>query len=262
MPPLAYDIYRSIRGGGIQFNGVYPDWVSAQRQSEGYDADQILEKVRVASHKVLRGEVVWERDSVVFDAPQYPFPVISMLLRAAFENDGTLNVLDFGGALGSSYYQSRDFLNKVKSVKWCVVEQPNFVECGKREFQFENLLFNDNLENMIKDVRPNLILASGVLQYMSSPREILDIFSHSKADYIVIDRTPIAINGNQVISVQSVPSEINKSSYPLWLFNENILKEPLLTNYNEMASFPAVDGKLGNGTLKAVFKGFIFQKKI
>jgi putative methyltransferase (TIGR04325 family) len=260
-PPFVGGIYRSIRGVGIQFRGRYPNWVSAEQRAEGYEAGQILECVRQATHKVVRGEASCERDSVLFHKTPYPFPVIAVLLRAALENQGRLNVLDFGGALGSSFYQCRDFLREVSPLRWCVVEQPHYVECGRREFESEILSFHESVDACVRVAPPQVILASGVLQYMPDPASVLGLFLQSAADYIVIDRTPVSIRGEQVISVQSVPSSINRSSYPLWLFNEAQLKAPLMKDYVEISRFDAVDGTLGSGRLKAEFKGFMFKKK-
>ena len=260
-PPLIADLYRSIRGGGIQFRDIYPDWAAAEEHAEGYDAEQILEKVRQATHKVIWGEAACERDSVLFDTVPYPFPLIAILLRAASENQGRLNVLDFGGALGSSYYLCRGFLAGLSVLRWGVVEQTHYVKCGQREFENDTLRFYESVEACTEAASPQVILASGVLQYMPDPAQILGLLVRTGANYIVIDRTPISLSGKQVISVQSVPSALSRSSYPLWLFNEEQLKAPLQVDYEEIAHFDAVDGTLGTGRLKAEFKGFMFQKK-
>lgn len=260
-PPYVADIYRRVRAGGIQFKGDYKTWDAAQKHAEGYDAEQILEKVRQATHKVIRGEAACERDSVLFDTVPYPFPLIAILLRAASENQGRLNVLDFGGALGSSYYQCKKFLAGVSLLRWCVVEQTHYVKCGQGEFENDTLRFYESVESCAEAASPQVILASGVLQYMRDPAQILSLFVRTGANYIVIDRTPISLSGKQVISVQSVPSVLSRSSYPLWLFNEEQLKAPLQVDYEEIAHFDAVDGTLGTGRLKAEFKGFMFQKK-
>ena len=255
------DLYRTYQGGGIQFRGSYSDWASAEKNAEGYDAGQILNKVRRAAHMVVKGEAACERDSVLFDQVPYPLPLIAILLNAALRKNGSLNVLDFGGALGSSYFQCRDFLTQLSPLRWCVVEQMHYVECGRNEFENEILGFFDSVDAAVKAAPPQVILASGVLQYMPDPALILKSFSQTGADYIVIDRTPFSCNGKQTISVQVVPKEINRSSYPLWLFNEDWLKAPLLENYEEVASFDAVDGSLGVGKLSARFKGLVFQNR-
>jgi putative methyltransferase (TIGR04325 family) len=39
--------------------------------------------------------------------------------------------LDFGGSLGSSYFQNKKFLDALRLVEWNVVEQENFVATGE-----------------------------------------------------------------------------------------------------------------------------------
>ena len=59
--------------------------------------------------KVKNGEAVYERDSVLFDEIQYSWGLLAGLEKAALEHDGKLCVLDFGGSLGSTYYQNKQF---------------------------------------------------------------------------------------------------------------------------------------------------------
>src|SRR6187431_804796 len=54
-------------GEHVWFRGNYQSWDEARRASVGYDAPAILEKVRVATLKVISGEAACERDSVAFD---------------------------------------------------------------------------------------------------------------------------------------------------------------------------------------------------
>ena len=260
-PPIVVEIYRRLRGSGIQFHGVYSSWGAAQRHTEGYDADTVLQRVREAQSAVMKGEAVSERDGVLFHQAQYPFPVIAILLRAATENQNRLTILDFGGAFGSTYYQCRDFLMQLKSLRWCIVEQPGFVACGRQQFQNEIIHFYSSVPECLAQEQPQVVLLSGVLQYLADPDQTLDELSQSGAKYIVIDRTPVAINGEQVVTIQTVPKTIIRSSYPVWLFNEPTLKRPLLERYEEIATFDTVDPELGSGRLKARFNGFIFRKR-
>jgi len=261
LPPMLADTYKKQARLGVHFRGEFSDWQTAAAQAEGYDSVQILERVRWSTWKVVSGQAAGERDSVLFDQTPYPFPVIAILLRAAMEGGGRLSVLDFGGALGSSYHQCKDFLKEVSPLHWSIVEQTHYVRVGKLEFESESLRFHETVGAASQICSPQVVLASGVLQYMPNPVEVLNSFVSTEAEYIVIDRTPFALDGRQVISTQSVPISISASSYPLRLFNEQQLKMPLLPHYDEIASFPAVDGTLGYGALKAVFKGFIFKKK-
>jgi len=261
LPPVLVEVYKKRARLGILFIGNFPDWDAAAARTKGYDSAQILERVLWATQQVVSGKAAGERDSVLFDQKPYPFPVIALMLRAAMENHGCLSVLDFGGALGSSYHQCKDFLGMIGTLHWNIVEQAHYVQVGKLEFECESLRFHETVGDASQASPPQVVLASSVLQYLSDPENVLKSFVSTEAEYIIIDRTPFALDGHQHISTQSVPSSINSSSYPLWLFTETQLKAPLLKHYDEIASFPAVDGTLGYGSLKAVFKGFIFKKK-
>src|SRR5712691_6915719 len=96
-------------GRRIIFSGTYESWEAALRDSTGYDAPAIVEKTREALLKVKNGSAAFERDSVLFEKPDYPFPIIAATLKQALASDGRLSVLDFGGSLGSSYFQCRSF---------------------------------------------------------------------------------------------------------------------------------------------------------
>src|SRR5436305_14010450 len=102
----------------VRFSGNYKSWEEAERDSTGYAAPEILQKTRAALLKVKAGEAAFERDSVIFDTMQYNFSLLAGLLRAAAANHGRLSVLDFGGSLGSTYFQQRSFLCDVTDLHW------------------------------------------------------------------------------------------------------------------------------------------------
>jgi putative methyltransferase (TIGR04325 family) len=112
----------------------------------------------------------------------------------------------------------------------------------------------------VKEETPTVVLMSGVLQCLPAPLEILNEVSRIGAPFIIIDRTPVVLSGQQAISVQHVPASIVRSSYPVWLFNEERLKAPLHGLYDEIATFATVDGQMGDGNLKVRFIGVIFQR--
>src|SRR5262249_49839600 len=127
-PPIILDILRKPPSHG--FFGNYQNWQLALNNSTGYDNPAILEKVKDSMLKVKSDETVFERDSVILDKAQYPWPLLSTLLLAGLENNNELQVIDFGGSLGSTFFQVRKFLKHFK-LKWQIIEQNNFVDCGK-----------------------------------------------------------------------------------------------------------------------------------
>src|SRR5688500_16824091 len=98
---LKSSVKKSIRNDSILWLGNYSSWEEAEADSTGYDADVIFTKTAEAILKVKNGEVVYERDSVIFNKPEYSWPLLAILLRIAAEKNNRLNLLDFGGSLGS-----------------------------------------------------------------------------------------------------------------------------------------------------------------
>lgn len=260
LPPAVVDLYRLARQGGIRFRGRYRNWEEARRHSTGYDAMEVLDRVRTSALHVREGDARYERDSVLLQTIPYPFPLLTVLLRAALACGGSLSVLDLGGALGSSYYQCRDFLAEVTDLRWCVVEQPNFVACGKRLFETEELRFYLTIEECLRHESPQVALLSGVLQYLPDPHAVLREVTSHKLAYLVIDRTPFSISCEEILSVQMVPPVLGGVSYPVWLFDEKALLQSVRDDYTMLAEFDAVDGILGTGKMRAQFKGMIFAR--
>ncbi len=240
------------------FGGDYSSWEEARKQSTGYNSEVIFEKVKNAALKVKNGETVYERDSVLFDKIQYSWPTLSGLLWIASMNDNRLNLIDFGGSLGTSYYQNRKFLKHLKALTWNVVEQERFVKCGKELFEGENLKFHFSMEDCIRKGNvPDVVLFSGVLEYIEKPYELLNRIFDFTVKYILIDRTPFSADGRNCITVQKVPPDIYDASFPYRFFSLEEFKDFFSRRYElieEFDSFDKVD-------YPSFFKGFIFSCK-
>jgi len=147
LPPVATEHINRMLGRSFSFEGPYSTWGEAQYHSTGYSANEILTCVLEASLKVAKGEAVWERDSVTFDHIEYSWPVTAGLMWAAARTGGRLAVLDFGGALGSSWFQHRNFLSVLPDVRWDIVEQPHYVAAGREHLQTVGLRFWSSIED-------------------------------------------------------------------------------------------------------------------
>lgn len=246
---------------GKYYTGRYARWDQAVSNSMGYDADRILDKVAEAVMKVKSGEAVYERDSVIFDKIEYSFPLLAGLLRVAALNGGMLDVLDFGGSLGSTYYQCRGMLSGLKRLRWNIVEQPNFVGRGRKDFSTEEIAFYYSIEECLDSERPDVLVLSSVLQYLERPHELIGAAMDHGFEHIIIDRTPCIDLKMDLITVQNVPPEIYRASYPSWLFSTQKLVERLSEKYSLVAEFPANDSKVHFRDLLVEFKGFIFEKR-
>jgi putative methyltransferase (TIGR04325 family) len=201
--------------------GNYNSWEELTSISGGYEAGSILDITRDALLKVKNGEAVYERDSVLFDKKIYPYPLISALLYASITCDERLHVIDFGGSLGSTYYQVRDLIPSAVNLHWSVVEQENYVRCGQQLFEDDILKFHFTIRESLASKSADVLLISSVIQYLEKPYDFLKEVMEYGFKYIVIDRTAF-INDNQAdrLTLQIVPPEIYEARYPAWFFNE------------------------------------------
>lgn len=253
-------VARHLRGRRMRFEGNYKTWAEATALCTGYDTESILEKVLEATLKVKRGEAVFERDSVLFDEIQYSWPVTAALMWAAARNNGNLHVLDFGGSLGSSYFQNRKFLSQLKAVSWHVVEQAHFVEKGKRFIEDDVLIFHSSIEESVKSISPNVILLSSVAQYLQNPEMLFDQINSLGADVLIFDRTPFIDAPQNTICIQRVPSEIYRASYPMWLLSKNKLLSQL-SNWKVHENFASPEGVvISDAGIEFEFTGYIFER--
>jgi putative methyltransferase (TIGR04325 family) len=242
----------------IRFFGDWSSWEAAVAASDGYANANILERTRAALLKVQGGEAVYERDSFLMDRPEYSFPVIAALLRIAVVAS-RLSVIDFGGSLGSSYFQFRSFLSGVGDLRWSVVEQPAHVACGKADFANAQLRFYDSIDQCLEAERPNVLLLSGVIQYLPDPYGFIDNVVARGFDFLIIDRTPFLSRGVTRLTVQQVPDWIYQASYPCWFLSEERFLSSIKPVYKLVANFPALDSNQPDGDI-AYYKGFIFDK--
>ncbi|GIM18565.1 MULTISPECIES: TIGR04325 family methyltransferase [Leptospira] len=253
LPPIIWDLLTfgkrefcnrvksEMRSGIFRngFNGVYKTWDEAAALCGSYDSEQIIEKCKQSLLKVKQGEAIYERDSVLFNKIQYSWPLLAGLLYSATKSNLRLDVLDFGGSLGSSYYQNRNFLQGIQKLSWNIVEQSNFVQVGKKHFEDGILNFYDSIESCVndRDQKINVFLASSSFPYVKDPFELIKKIINYDFPYIIIDRTYFIDLPNSIVSVQHVPLEIYDASYPAWFFNLEEFVSLFQVKYDLVADF-------------------------
>lgn len=241
-------------------SGPYKNWSDGCLHAAGYHDTNILERVKQATLQVRDNEKLFIRDGIVFSKPQYSFPALAAILKVALENNQTLTVLDFGGALGSTYFDFKRFYQKKINLQWYIVEQSGFVECGNALFANDELSFYGSIDSLPQ--KPDVIILSGVLQYLENPYQLLNSLMRLDSPYIVIDRTTFddTILIDKVL-VEHVPHHIYKGSYPFWLLSYDKMKEYVTKQYDLMCEFDGLDGKYSVSGFNVSSKGFFLRRK-
>jgi len=253
-------IFRKLIPGKYGYHGDYENWITAQQICSGYGAENIVEKVKEATLKVKNGEAIYERDSVLFNEVEYSWPLLSALMWVAAKNKRKINVIDFGGSLGSSYFQNKQFLDTIE-VKWNIIEQEGFVKLGQEFIQGSHVNFFYSVEEAVsRNGLPDLLIIACTLPYLKQPYDSLVGLMKYNIPHLIIDNTPFNYEPRDRITIQKVPPEIYSASYPCWFLDykkvvETISETYIVVSEHENDSSIYLDGRRIN------YKGFLAKIK-
>ena len=256
------DIEESFKSSNIWFDINVDGWNQYLENQHGYADPGILKRASQAVKDVLEGKAAFERDTVLFRNPMVSHHVLSWLYYAASMYSGVLNVLDFGGALGSIYVQHRSFLHHL-DLTWSIVEQPAFIDEGLAHFQTPFLRFYHSVEDCTNVTQPNFLLLSGVLQCLQDPYAILDQMLTLDIPFILIDRTMARRGYPEQVAIQHVPAHIYKAAYPVWFLDAQRIEATLkASGYVLMDSFdPHPGSTFGPPGQGFPYMGWFFAKQ-
>lgn len=246
----------------VQYIGSYDSWRSAREKCTGYEADNILYKVEESILAVKEGKASYERDGVLFYEKKYYYPLLLHLCGIAKDNNNVFNVIDWGGSLGSTYFQNRELIEKLNIVfHWTVIEQKHFVSFGKEKLCDEHLNFEYNLQNVKNIEKYNCVLFGSVLQYIDFVYELLEQVVNLKIPYIIVDRTPLGNNDYYV--VEKVREPIYDASYPLHILNqEKIISFFSNHGYDVIDEWESeIDGSIWIKSCENKYKSYVFKRK-
>jgi len=226
--------------------GDYPSWGEARAACTGYDSDAILSRCIAGYQEVKAGRAAFERDSVTFKEPEYEWPLLAVVQSAALAGSGEVRICDWGGSLGSAYFQNRHYLDLIPRLNWAVVEQSAFVAYGQKEIADARIGFHPDFRSAKEAMGGcDLLLLRGVLAYLPSPHEFLDEVASWGVAQILVQITTFTHEDGIAdrLTVQHVPEWIYRASYPCWFFEKGGFLKHFESGYDIKAqwSTPAGD---------------------
>lgn len=202
----------------LKWYGEYATWEEAANDTEGYDDQDILTKVYKSTKETVETGFGFERDSVRFNYNEYSYLLLTFIAFCAVDKK-LVRVADFGGSLGSLYWKNRNLLWEMDSVEieWNVIEQKHFVDCGRKSFGYvRGINYYYSLSELKES--PDIILFSGVLQFVEDYWKIIKFALELEPKYIIVDRAYFM--QHEALYIQKVPESICKSSYPIRFFDK------------------------------------------
>ncbi len=237
VPPIIHTLrWYSLKYG---WKGDYASFAEANQKATGYNADHILNRIITTNRKIVSGEIKYERDGIVYEKPKMNFNILSSLLYIASMREQELCVLDFGGSLGTTYYHKAPYLSQLKKLDWCIVEQPNYVEAGRKEFETDQLHFYYTIEECLQKHKPDVILFCGVIQYIEDTYSLLSRVKNAGIPYLLFDFIAYNDEDRDRIAIQYVPTVFYgvDASYTCWFYNKIKMFEWLEQYYTMLYDF-------------------------
>jgi len=244
---LAPPIANSLRWYSFKYGwkGAYKSFEEAKDKCNGYDEDHILKRIRETTLQVKNNEIAYERDGIAYDQVQMNFPMLKAILYVASKNDNELTVIDFGGSLGTAYYQNYPYLKHLKKLNWCIIEQPKYVEAGKAEFENEHVRFYNSIAECLAEHTPDLLIICSALQYLEKPYQLLQEVKNTLITYLLLDYVGYNDKQEDRITVQHVPPVFYgiEASYPCHFFCKTKIDMMLRDVYEKKYEFISAQEK-------------------
>lgn len=244
----------------LHFTGPYQRWSEAVAAGGSYADPDILARVAKAARAVRDGQAAFERDGLLFKDPA-PDPIfVTELTRLARKHaPGPLTVFDFGGSLGSTFYQHRGFLSDLCPLRWHIVEQPHFAALGRQEFESEGLRFFDSIDEALTAGPPALVIASSVFPYLESPWPVIERLAALPAAAWIVSRTAFCSDDPDNLFVQHVPPSIYRANYPLWALAQPTFERLWSRHAKSITWHPTPEGGFSTGGRELVFKTAVIR---
>jgi putative methyltransferase (TIGR04325 family) len=247
------------RRNPITYKYGYKSWGEAKNASSGYSKDSILEKISLETTRMLSHDSGWVRDGFFFDEVQLNYEILSILaLQGSAKH--SLRVVDFGGGLGTTYFQNHKVLEKFGiKVCWNIIEQTHFVKEGKFLLgSISNLHFYETLEEA-SVTSTDIVLFSSVLEYLENPYFFLEeiVRLGVKPMGVVIDRSPIDSSSSVKYVVQNVDDSIHEAKLPLQILSRERIIETLSSDYELFTDWESST----QPDPKSVARGMYFLRK-
>jgi putative methyltransferase (TIGR04325 family) len=225
------------------FEGPIPSWAEAIMRSDGWDAAVITSKTLESALQVRDGLAEFERDGVVQRTIVYSNAILTGIIFALSSGSKHLRVIDFGGGLGTGYFQNRKILQHLPSVSisWHVVERPDLATLGSQHFERPDLHFSPCLDviNANLEAAPDLFIFSGSFQFIVEPLTLLDQLINIEPRVLVFDRLLVAQSGKHAIFIQHPPATHYPATYPTWCFAKDLFIEQVIERgFNLIDEFP------------------------
>ena len=129
-----------------------------------------------------------------------------------------------------------------------------------KEFANDELHFYETVDDCLRDQRPNVLLLSGVLQYLPDPYSFLSDLLDRDIPNVIVTRTAFHEPSRHRLTIQHVPPSLYDATYPAWFLDETKFLKFFHAGFDLTCGYQC-DERIQLHGGRAVFKGFQFQRR-
>jgi putative methyltransferase (TIGR04325 family) len=168
----------------LEYRRVLPVYERADQVPDEYQEEDVVSAV-VKSTARYREELASTAILQLTDVDTRNLAAFSMVPNES------LSVIDVGGACGALYFFVERMLpGRVGS--WLVVETPAMADAARSHFQDDRLTFVDFDQFEKHARRCDLLIASGVIQYVTAPIELLEKLVSRGPNWLYLTRSQVS----------------------------------------------------------------------
>ncbi|MDR0314028.1 MAG: methyltransferase, TIGR04325 family [Treponema sp.] len=147
-----------------------------------------------------------------------------------------ITILDFGGACGSHYFETRRLFPHDANLKWIVTETPGMVESARiHGIETEELVFIDELKKIDNPIA--FVHSSGALQYVPDPWVYLKQLMDLNPKYMLFNRMMFNENDRTFVTIQKSRLSENGPGPMPEKYNDRVITYPHTTiSYKEFTN--------------------------
>jgi putative methyltransferase (TIGR04325 family) len=211
-PPIVLAAARRLAGrrtakapAWTPLEGPYESWAAAVAAADGWEAPAILEKTLELSLQLQRGEIAFQRDARALDRIVYSPTILAFIALLAGQDGGRLDIVDFGGSLGTNFQQNRRVLAPFLArgaCRWRVVETPRTAALGRERFEEPGLAFFASWADAVAGGAPKGLLFSSSFQYLEHQQGLLAEVAASGVETVAFERLMLVPGAEDRIYVQ------------------------------------------------------------
>jgi putative methyltransferase (TIGR04325 family) len=193
------------------WRGVFASLDDVRSSGRGYESDAWFHRTLPWTRSLLeaherRGPIPSDTETT---REHRTFLAIAALVASL---RGSVTVVDFGGGLGAAYIYLVDSLPASAIVRYHVVDLPRTCEEGRALFHaYRNIEFHTEIPS---GSIPDIIYASGALQFARDYQKTLEELAHLGAAFVVCTELP----ADHIPTFATLQVNVDDGA-PVWFFN-------------------------------------------